>query len=130
MYMHRTGQVSFISFHLHNLNVSCIQLFWTRYSYLASERKISNDGKFLIYFSWLCMTLGVWPESESFNDEGMGPVPSKWKGYCDPNDGIKCNRYFNFFLKARALSWPELLVLPLIMNRRQILPFPIVRLVT
>ncbi|KAL9340328.1 hypothetical protein Peur_066547 [Populus x canadensis] len=35
---------------------------------------------------------GVWPESESFNDEGMGPVPSKWKGYCDPNDGIKCNR--------------------------------------
>ncbi|XP_011022895.1 PREDICTED: subtilisin-like protease SBT5.3 isoform X2 [Populus euphratica] len=35
---------------------------------------------------------GVWPESESFNDEGMGPVPSKWKGYCDPIDGIKCNR--------------------------------------
>lgn len=35
---------------------------------------------------------GVWPESESFNDDGMGPVPSKWKGYCDPNDGIKCNR--------------------------------------
>jgi hypothetical protein len=49
------------------------------------------------------MMLGVWPESESFNDEGMGPVPSKWKGYCDPNDGIKCNRYFNFFLKATAL---------------------------
>ncbi|KAG6767389.1 hypothetical protein POTOM_028593 [Populus tomentosa] len=35
---------------------------------------------------------GVWPESESFNDDGIGPVPSKWKGYCDPNDGIKCNR--------------------------------------
>ncbi|KAI9394217.1 hypothetical protein POPTR_005G067200v4 [Populus trichocarpa] len=38
------------------------------------------------------LDFGVWPESESFNDEGMGPVPSKWKGYCDTNDGVKCNR--------------------------------------
>ncbi|KAJ8759665.1 hypothetical protein K2173_009750 [Erythroxylum novogranatense] len=35
---------------------------------------------------------GVWPESETFNDEGMGPIPSRWKGYCDRNDGVKCNR--------------------------------------
>lgn len=38
--------------------------------------------------------LGVWPESESFSDEGLGPVPSKWKGICqngyDP--GFHCNR--------------------------------------
>jgi hypothetical protein len=36
----------------------------------------------------------VWPESESFSDEGLGPVPSKWKGICqngyDP--GFHCNR--------------------------------------
>lgn len=25
---------------------------------------------------------GVWPESESFNDRGLGPIPAKWKGQC------------------------------------------------
>lgn len=54
---------------------------------------------------------GVWPESESFSDEGMGPIPSKWKGYCDTNDGVRCNRkligarYFNKGYQA-ALGHP------------------------
>ncbi|KAL8144846.1 hypothetical protein AgCh_003167 [Apium graveolens] len=36
---------------------------------------------------------GVWPESMSFSDEGLGPVPSKRKGICqnDVDSGFHCN---------------------------------------
>ncbi|KAL6506692.1 hypothetical protein OROHE_022524 [Orobanche hederae] len=39
---------------------------------------------------------GVWPESASFNDNHMGPIPSHWKGICqdgqDTNSSFMCNR--------------------------------------
>ncbi|KAF3609731.1 hypothetical protein DY000_02047066 [Brassica cretica] len=38
---------------------------------------------------------GVWPESESFNDNGVGPVPSHWKGGCQSGENFEltnCNR--------------------------------------
>ncbi|KAJ0101656.1 hypothetical protein Patl1_03730 [Pistacia atlantica] len=44
---------------------------------------------------------GVWPESKSFADEGIGPVPERWQGTCNSKDEVKCNRkligvrYFN-----------------------------------
>ncbi|KAK6123902.1 hypothetical protein DH2020_042345 [Rehmannia glutinosa] len=46
---------------------------------------------------------GVWPESKSFSENGMGPIPSKWKGICqfEGNNTHLCNkkligaRYFN-----------------------------------
>ncbi|TYK30789.1 cucumisin-like [Cucumis melo var. makuwa] len=34
---------------------------------------------------------GIWPESPSFNDQGFGPPPSKWKGTCSAIN-FTCNR--------------------------------------
>ncbi|RZR78305.1 hypothetical protein BHM03_00003578 [Ensete ventricosum] len=46
---------------------------------------------------------GVWPEAQSFRDDDLGPIPSKWKGICqnDFDESFSCNRkligarYFN-----------------------------------
>ena len=38
---------------------------------------------------------GIWPESKSFDDTGLGPIPSSWKGQCvtAPNfTAANCNK--------------------------------------
>ncbi|OMO76488.1 hypothetical protein COLO4_25554 [Corchorus olitorius] len=35
---------------------------------------------------------GIWPESESFNDTGFGPIPNKWKGSCQTSSNFTCNK--------------------------------------
>ncbi|CAN6697151.1 unnamed protein product [Malus baccata var. baccata] len=34
---------------------------------------------------------GIWPESESFSDEGFGPAPRKWEGVCEGGKIFTCN---------------------------------------
>ncbi|XP_050126190.1 subtilisin-like protease SBT4.6 [Malus sylvestris] len=34
---------------------------------------------------------GIWPESESFSDEGFGPAPRKWEGVCEGGKNFTCN---------------------------------------
>ncbi|OAP17247.1 hypothetical protein AXX17_AT1G33690 [Arabidopsis thaliana] len=59
---------------------------------------------------------GIWPESESFNDNGLGPIPKRWKGSCVSkqsfNGSTVCNRkligakyFINGFLGADESNW-------------------------
>ncbi|KAK8615276.1 hypothetical protein V6N13_069053 [Hibiscus sabdariffa] len=34
---------------------------------------------------------GIWPDSDSFSDEGFGPPPQKWKGSCKGGQNFTCN---------------------------------------
>ncbi|CAO2837987.1 unnamed protein product [Amaranthus hypochondriacus] len=34
---------------------------------------------------------GIWPESESFRDDGLSPPPTKWKGQCQTSLNFTCN---------------------------------------
>eukprot|EP00252_Welwitschia_mirabilis_P014947 TRINITY_DN3302_c0_g1_i6.p1 TRINITY_DN3302_c0_g1~~TRINITY_DN3302_c0_g1_i6.p1 ORF type:complete len:196 (-),score=40.48 TRINITY_DN3302_c0_g1_i6:16-603(-) len=56
---------------------------WTKSS-LGKEVIIAN------------LDTGVWPESASFHDKDFGPIPSRWRGYCDNGTAFgpaQCNRY-------------------------------------
>ena len=70
---------------------------------LISKENQTLNLVLLAFSCWL--SVGIWPESESFNDQGIGPIPSKWKGYCETNDGVKCNRFSVFPLTC---SQPQL----------------------
>ncbi|KEH19203.1 putative tripeptidyl-peptidase II [Medicago truncatula] len=62
------------------------------------------SNNFLPYYETICLNFtmdisvlhqGIWPESPSFKDEGIGKIPSRWKGVCMEAHDFKksnCNR--------------------------------------
>ncbi|GMJ07541.1 hypothetical protein like AT3G46850 [Hibiscus trionum] len=44
---------------------------------------------------------GIWPESDSFGDDGFGPPPKKWKGSCNGGLNFTCN---NKLIGARVYA--------------------------
>ncbi|XP_012086638.2 subtilisin-like protease SBT3.8 [Jatropha curcas] len=38
---------------------------------------------------------GIWPESKSFSDEALGPIPSRWKGVCKSGKQFNASHHCN-----------------------------------
>ncbi|KAE8713483.1 CO(2)-response secreted protease [Hibiscus syriacus] len=50
---------------------------------------------------------GIWPESESFNDKAMGPIPSRWNGTCAAAQDFNTSNCNKKIIGARSYDVDE-----------------------
>ncbi|EEF38173.1 cucumisin [Ricinus communis] len=60
---------------------------WDFMGFPLNVRRSINESDVIIGM----LDSGIWPESESFSDEGFGPPPAKWKGTCQGSSNFTCN---------------------------------------
>lgn len=54
------------------------------------------------------VTTGIWPESPSFSDTDMPPVPAGWKGTCQSGEAFNttnCNRFSSTSFPLEVAKW-------------------------
>ncbi|PPD69037.1 hypothetical protein GOBAR_DD34082 [Gossypium barbadense] len=60
---------------------------WDFMGFSQQVRRATSESDVIIGV----LDTGIWPESQSFNDEGLSPPPDKWKGICQDANNITCN---------------------------------------
>ncbi|XVF83796.1 hypothetical protein PTKIN_Ptkin16aG0521200 [Pterospermum kingtungense] len=60
---------------------------WDFMGFTQNVRRASLESDIVIGM----LDTGIWPESESFSDEGFGAPPRKWKGTCQESSNFTCN---------------------------------------
>ncbi|PIN25333.1 Cucumisin [Handroanthus impetiginosus] len=85
-----------------------LQLQTTRsWDYIGLHENINGNSRSASDIIIGVLDSGIWPESESFNDKGLGPIPKKWKGVCNGGRNFTCNkkligaRFYTNFDSAR-----------------------------
>ncbi|CAB4280329.1 unnamed protein product [Prunus armeniaca] len=86
------GVVQVIRNRIHKLHTTRSWDFIGIHQHLSGNLLTKSMGKGTIIG---LIDSGVWPESKSFNDEGMDPIPTHWKGICQQGEhfnSTNCNR--------------------------------------
>ncbi|ONK76872.1 uncharacterized protein A4U43_C02F730 [Asparagus officinalis] len=79
---------------------------WSFIGFPINASKLAFESHVIIGM----LDTGIWPESDSFSDEGFDPPPSKWKGTCHSSN-FTCNRKIigaKYYLSERNVSKGEI----------------------